>query len=109
MANKEGESKDEVMNFLKSYAEILKEDVDLSLLLPVGSMVDMPGGGVKIWSMSESEDERYYGKTLAYVCIDERGGPSMPVGPGAMTLARLIVKLLNTYYELKGKDHGKQN
>ncbi|KKN45300.1 hypothetical protein LCGC14_0684530 [marine sediment metagenome] len=85
--------KDEVklLDFLKDYAKILREGVDISKDLPLSSMVSMPGGGIKITT--------YDGRCIAFVSIDEGGGPSMPVGPAAMTYAKLFVTLVNKCYE----------
>ncbi len=84
-------SKAKLLDFLKDYAEILRTGVDISKDLPLSSFVSMPGGGIKISTCN--------GKPIIFVSIDEGGGPSMPVGPAAMTYAKLIVSLLNKYYE----------
>ena len=79
-------------DFLKDYAKILKQGIDISKDLPLTSSVSMPGGCIQIFAAD--------GRCIILVSIDEGGGPSMPIGPAAMTYARLIVNLLNTYYEV---------
>lgn len=78
-------------DFLKDYAKILRKGVDISGDLPLSSMVSMPGGYIGI----STNDGRH----VICVSLDEGGGPSMPVGPAAMTYAKLIVTLLNKYVE----------
>jgi hypothetical protein len=78
-------------SFLKDYAEILREGVDISNDLPLTFMVSMPAGGISI----KTKD----GRNIAFISVEEGGGSSMPVGPAAMTYARLIVNLLNKYKE----------
>ena len=84
-------NKDKLKDFLKDYAEILRTGVDISKVLPLSSFVSMPGGCVKILTND--------GRLIAIVCPDEGGGPSMPVGPVAMTFSKLFVDLVNKYYE----------
>lgn len=86
-------NEDKLKDFLKDYVEILRTNIDISEVLPLSSMVDMPGGCVKIYT----NDKRLIG----IVCPDEGGGPSMPVGPVAMTFSKLFVNLINKYYEEK--------
>jgi len=81
--------KEKLKDFLKVYAEILREGVDISGDLPLSYMVKMPAGGIQIFT----KDYR----TIAFVSVEEGGGPSMPVGPAAITYAKLIVNLLNMY------------
>ena len=82
---------DKLKDFLKDYAEILRTGVDISEVLPLSSFVSMPGGCVKILTND--------GRLIAIVCPDEGGGPSMPIGPVAMTFSKLFVNLVNKYYE----------
>ena len=88
-------NEDKLKDFLKDYAEILRENVDISSQLPLQMMVKMPMGGILITTND--------GKQVAFVSTDEGGGPSMPVGPAAMTFARLFVTLVNKHYELEEK------
>ena len=81
----------ELKDFLKDYVEILKTNVDISKDLPLSYFVSMPSGCIEISTCN--------GERIIFICIDEKGGPSMPIGPIAMTYARLIVTLLNKYYE----------
>lgn len=75
--------------FLKSYAEILGKGVDITSQLPLYMTVKMAQGGIEITTNE--------GKQVGYVIYDDGGGPSMPVGPTAMTFARLFVELVNGY------------
>ena len=84
-------NEDKLKDFLKDYAEILRTGVDISEVLPLSSMVSMPGGCVKILTND--------GRLITMICPDEGGGPSMPVGPVAMTFSKLFVNLVNKYYE----------
>lgn len=84
-------SKDELLNFLKVYAEILREGTDISGDLPLSSKVSMPGGGIGIYTNN--------GRHVAFVAMDEGGGSSMPVGPAAMTYAKLFTNLVNKFYK----------
>ena len=86
---------DKLKDFLKNYAKILREGVDISEVLPLSSFVSMPGGCVKILTND--------GRLIAIVCPDEGGGPSMPIGPVAMTFSKLFVDLVNKYYEKEPK------
>jgi hypothetical protein len=90
--------KEALKEFLKDYVDILSEGVDISSDLPLRSQVSMPHGSIKITTQD--------GVPIAYIRIDEGLGPSMPVGPAAMTYAKLFVDLINKYHELfKGNKH----
>lgn len=97
---KEEEEEDKLMDFLKSYADILREGLKpsdfKSDVFPLQSMVSMPSGGIKITTGN--------GAPVAFVSCDEGGGSSMPVGPAAMTFARWFVNLANAYYEYETKE-----
>ena len=93
-------NKDKLKDFLKDYAKILREGVDISNDLPLTSMVNMPSGCVKI---STSDDGPGGARLIIWVSVEDGGGPSMPVSPAAMTYARLIVDLINKYYEEKSE------
>jgi len=88
--------KDEkLLDFLKIYAEALREGIDISLfggeVFPLQMVVKMAGGSIVIIAAN--------GNHIAFVSCDEGLGPSLPVGPIAMTFARLFVNLTNSYYE----------
>lgn len=82
---------EKLKDFLKSYAEILRNGIDISDELPLQMTVKMPAGGIVITTCR--------GTNVAFVSCDEGGGPSMPIGPVAMTFARLFVNLVNKHYE----------
>jgi hypothetical protein len=88
---------DKLKDFLKSYAEVLREGIKLSEfksgVFPLQSKVRMPARGIEITTAN--------GHSVAFVSLDEGGGPSMPVGPAAMTFSRLFVDLANAYYEFE--------
>lgn len=84
--------KDEILKeFLKDYAQILREGVDISCDLPLYEEAVMAGGCIRI----KSKD----GRIIGTIFIECGNNPSMPISPAASTYARLIVSLLNKYYE----------
>lgn len=85
-----------IKEFLKDYAQILKEGVDISCDLPLYEEAVMAGGSVRI----KSKD----GRTIGVIFIECGDNPSMPISPAATTYARLIVTLLNKYLELEVED-----
>ena len=91
---------DKLLDFLKSYADVLREGVELSEfdpdIFPLQMMVKMAAGGIEITTSN--------GHPVAFVATDEGGGPSMPVGPAAMTFAHLFVNLTSAYYEYETKE-----
>lgn len=91
---------EDIMEFLKEYADALREGVDMSKLksdqFPLSYNVSMAGGYIIISTANADH--------VATVAIDEGGGPSMPIGPVAMTFARLITNILNAYYEYSKND-----
>jgi len=101
LAGRDKRMKDEkLLDFLKSYAGILREGLDISLFddetFPLKMSVKMAGGGILITANN--------GNHIAFVSCDEGLGPSMPVGPIAMTFARLFVNLANCYSEYLGDE-----
>ena len=94
-------NENKLLDFLKSYADVLREGVKLSELKadiwPLKSRVSMPGGGIEISTNN--------GLPVAWVSCDEGGGPSMPVGPVAMTFSKLFVNIANAYYKYETKEN----
>jgi len=84
----------DIKDFLKGYAELLKS-VNISDLkpevFPLTMRIKMPAGGIEI---NDGQERR-----IAFVSIDEGMGPSMPVGPAAMLFAGMFVDLTNAYYK----------
>jgi hypothetical protein len=89
----EENGKEELLDFLKAYAEILREGVDISKDLPLRMNIKMACGGIEITTND--------GLCIAHISIDEGGGPSCPVGPAATTYAKLFTKLVNKFHEMK--------
>ena len=77
--------------FLKDYAEILKAGVDISDDLPLSWQANMPAGGIEVFA--------HDGRSIAFISVEEGLGPSMPVGPAAMTYAELFTELINKYHD----------
>ena len=83
--------------FLRDYIKILQENIDITSQLPLQMTVNMPAGVIEITTSS--------GKQVAYITYDDGGGPSMPVGPTAVTFATLFVELINKYSKLLEKNN----
>ncbi len=87
---------DKLMEFLKGYAEALKEIGEDKLLesgaFPLQVSINMPGGYCEIKSCN--------GSTLGYVRVkDEPTCSSMPVGPKSVAYAKFFVELANLWAE----------
>ncbi len=81
----------EIKDFIKDYAEILRTGVDISCDLPLYEDAVMTGGLIRI----KSKD----GRTIGVIFIECGDNPSMPISPAASTYSKLIITLLNKYYE----------
>lgn len=80
-----------IKEFIKDYAKTLKAGVDISCDLPLYEEAVMAGGSIRI----KTKD----GRTIGAIFIECGENPSMPVSPAAATYSKLIVMLLNKYYD----------
>lgn len=88
--------------FLEGYVDLLRTEVDVSGDMPLSFEPKMASGCIRIRTVD--------GRRLGGISLDEGGGPSMPIGPAAMTYAKLIVDLVNGYFEfLKNGDKKDDN
>jgi len=79
-------NRDNVKEFLKEYADILREGIDISDDFPLQMDVQMPVGVIVI----RTKD----GRRVGSICVEgDITSPSMPISPASMTYARLFTAM----------------